>query len=202
MRLFLATKNEGKVKEIRGLMDHMGYELTSLIDYPEIPDVVEDGETFVANARIKAQTIADITGCWTLADDSGLVVDALNGAPGVHSARYAGSQGDHAANNDKLMSEMNDVPDGERGAAFVCTMVLVSPDGDDWTVEGRCDGVIGRGLVGSDGFGYDPLFCLPGEGKTMAELPLERKNELSHRGQALKQMIKVIERIAKNSKCC
>ena len=202
MRLILATKNEGKVREIRGLLEPIGFELSSLLDYPEIPDVEEDGKTFLANARKKARTIADITGCWTLADDSGLVVEALDGAPGVHSARYAGRQGDHAANNDKLIREMSDVPDGERGAAFVCTMVLVSPEGDDWTVEGRCEGFIGRDLVGTDGFGYDPLFCLPKEGKTMAEIPLLRKNELSHRGQALKQMMGVIEKIAKNSKCC
>jgi len=202
MRLILATKNEGKVREIKGLLEPMGFELSALLDYPEIPDVVEDGETFISNARKKARSIADITSAWTLADDSGLVVDALNGAPGVHSARYAGKQGDHLANNQKLLSEMDAVPDGKRNAAFVCVMVLVSPNGDDWVVEGRCDGSIGHKPSGSDGFGYDPLFYLQGEGKTMAELPLERKNELSHRGKALKQMMGVLEKIAKNSDYC
>ncbi len=193
MKLVLATRNEGKVRELAHMLQGMGVELSSLADYPEIPEIVEDGDTFLANARKKAHAVCEITGLPALADDSGLVVEALGGAPGIHSARYAGTQGDYSANNEKLLSEMANVPDGERQAAFVCAMVLAIPGGEEYDVEGRCDGEIARDYRGAEGFGFDPLFHVPAEGKTMAELPMERKNAISHRGRALKNMKKILE---------
>ena len=187
--LVLATRNRGKLAELLELLTGIEVRISSLADHPEIPEVVEDGDTFLANAHKKAEAVA--AACpqaWALADDSGLAVEALRGAPGVHSARYAGRQGDHAANNAKLLAAMAGVPDGRRQAAFVCTMVLRAPDGRTWEVEGRCEGTIGRELVGTEGFGFDPLFVVAGEGRTMAELPLARKNAVSHRGRALRQV--------------
>lgn len=170
----------------------MNIPISSLAEHPEILEVVEDGDTFLANAEKKARAARDVTGEWALADDSGLVVEALNGEPGVKSARYAGRQGDYAANNQKLLRALKTVPDGKRCAAFVCTMVLAAPDGREWHVEGRCEGIIISEFRGGGGFGYDPLFFVPEEGKTMAELSMERKNEISHRGQALKKMKEIL----------
>jgi XTP/dITP diphosphohydrolase len=188
MELILATRNEGKVRELGAMLSGLDVVVTSLADHPEIPEIVEDGQTFLENARKKARAVTEITGCMALADDSGLVVEVLGGVPGVNSARYAGKQGDYRANNEKLLKEMAEVPDGERAAAFVCTMVLARPGGEEWDVEGRCEGRIIREYRGSGGFGYDPLFYLSEEGLTMAELPMGRKNEISHRGRALAQM--------------
>lgn len=193
--LIIATRNKGKIAELAHLLEGMDIAISSLGDHPEIPDVVEDGDTFLANARKKAGAVRDATGEWVLADDSGLVVPALNGAPGVKSARYGGGQGDYAANNRKLLMEMSGVPDGRRGAAFVCTIVLAAPDGREWNVEGRCEGVIIRNFRGAGGFGYDPLFFIPEEGKTMAELSTGRKNEISHRGRAFEQIKKILVEI-------
>jgi len=192
MELVLATRNEGKVVELRAMLRGLDVVVTSLADHPEVPEIVEDGGTFLENARKKARAVTEITGRMALADDSGLVVDALGGAPGVNSARYAGRQGDYGANNEKLLREMARVPDGERSAAFVCAMVLAVPGGEEWDVEGRCEGRIIREYRGSGGFGYDPLFFVPGEGLTMAELPMDRKNKISHRGRALAQIEKIL----------
>ena len=200
MRLLLATKNKGKVEELRHLLGGLKFEIDSLLDHPEIPDVDEDGATFVDNARKKAVFASKAASCFALADDSGLVVDALGGRPGVQSARYAGEGHDYAANNTKLLEEMKFVPDGKRGSAFVCSMVLVAPDGREWAVEGRTEGVIGFELIGNGGFGYDPLFFIPSEGKTMAELPMERKNAISHRGRALAQMREILVAIIEKGK--
>jgi XTP/dITP diphosphohydrolase len=192
MELVLATRNEGKVRELRAMLEGLDVVVTSLVDHPEIPEIVEDGETFLDNARKKARAVVEITGRMALADDSGLAVAALGGAPGVSSARYAGKQGAYEANNEKLLREMADVPDGGRDAAFVCTMVLAVPGGEEWDVEGRCEGRIIRERRGSGGFGYDPLFYVPDEGCTMAELPMDRKNEISHRGRALAQIKEIL----------
>jgi XTP/dITP diphosphohydrolase len=151
--------------------------------------VVEDGDDFAANARKKAETIAQLTGRPCLADDSGLVVDALHGAPGVHSARYAGVQGDDAANNARLLQELAEVPVGRRQAAFCCVMALCRPGRETSLFEGRVDGCILPAPRGDGGFGYDPLFLVDGCERTMAELPLAEKNRLSHRGQALRQVV-------------
>ncbi|MBU1903751.1 MAG: RdgB/HAM1 family non-canonical purine NTP pyrophosphatase, partial [Proteobacteria bacterium] len=157
--------------------------------------IIEDGQTFLENARIKARTVAQATGKWALGDDSGLVVAALNGEPGINSARYAGKQGDHAANNEKLLAEMKDVPQDKRQAYFTCTMVLISPDGKEWDIEEKCHGEIAYDYQGNQGFGFDPLFYLPEYQKTMAELPMSEKNKISHRGKALRHMKEILKRV-------
>ena len=191
--LIVATRNAGKLKEIRRLCAEHGIEVLGLENFPEIPEVVEDGETFAANAIKKAEAVAKATGKPCLADDSGLVVDALAGRPGVHSARYAGADADDAANNKKLLSELRDVPVGQRGAAFCCVMALCLPDAEPRLFEGRVAGRILPSFRGEGGFGYDPLFLVPEYALTMAELPLETKNRISHRGQALRQVIAALD---------
>lgn len=200
MRLLLATKNKGKVVELRSMLDELPIEVSSLLDFPEIPDVIEDGITFLENARKKAVSASSALNEWTLADDTGLVVSALGGAPGVYSARYAGSHADYAANNLKLLEEMKGVHPEKRGAAFVCVVVLHSPDGREWSVEGRCEGSIGVELRGDGGFGYDPLFMVDGLNRSMAELTLSEKNRVSHRGEALRKIKELLIRIIKEDK--
>ena len=187
--LVVATRNAGKLREIGHLLAGEGIAVLGLEAFPELPEVVEDGDTFAANARKKAETIAQLTGRPCLADDSGLAVDALNGAPGVHSARYAGMQGDDAANNARLLRELAHVPDSQRQAAFCCVMALCRPGEGTTLFEGRVTGRILSAPRGHGGFGYDPLFLVDGCDRTMAELPLAEKNRLSHRGQALRQVV-------------
>jgi len=181
MRLLLATRNAGKLRELRSRVH--GLEVLSLDDVAPMPDVEETEDTLEGNARLKALAGARETGLWTVADDSGLFVDVLGGAPGVRSARYApGSDADrvHA-----LLRAMEGVPDGQRGAAFRCVLVLASPGGEVRTVEGECRGSILRAPRGTAGFGYDPVFLVPELGRTMAELSLEEKVRVSHRARAL-----------------
>ena len=196
MKLLIATGNQGKLKEIRRLLDGAPIEIVGLDQLTNPPEVVEDGATFTDNARKKAQEMAEFSGYLTLADDSGLVVDALNGAPGVYSARYAGEQGDDAANNDKLLASMAAVADEKRRAAFHCIVALAWPDGRCETYSGQVSGLIMREARGDGGFGYDPLFIVPEYGKTMAELPLEIKNRISHRGTALRKVIPLLVKLA------
>lgn len=170
------------------LLEGMPVSLSDLADHLEVSPIVEDGETFLANAQKKARAVVKTTGLWALADDSGLVVAALGGAPGVISARYAGRDGDHAANNEKLLREMERIPAGVRQAAFVCAMVLAAPDGREWDVEERCEGEIAFEPRGKGGFGYDSLFYVANKGKTMAELTMDEKNAISHRGKALRHI--------------
>ncbi len=191
MKLLVATGNKGKLKEISRLLA-TDIEIISLDQLDNPPEVIENGATFTANACKKAIEMARFSGYLTLADDSGLVVNALNGAPGVHSARYAGEQGDDVANNAKLLLEMATVVDEERQAAFHCVMALAWPDGRCETWDGQISGLIMRGERGGSGFGYDPLFMVPEYGKTMAELSLEIKNRISHRGKALQQVIPLL----------
>ncbi|MCW8860705.1 MAG: XTP/dITP diphosphatase [Deltaproteobacteria bacterium] len=193
MKLLVATGNPGKLREIHHLLDGAGIDIIGLSELNNPPEVVEDGETFSANACKKAIQMAQFSGLLTLADDSGLVVDALGGEPGVHSARYAGKQGDDQANNAKLLMEMENVPDETRRGAFCCVMALAWPDGRCQTFEGRISGLIMRGERGTGGFGYDPLFMVPEYGKTTAELPLDIKNRISHRGMALRRVIPVLK---------
>lgn len=189
MELVVATRNAGKLREIVALLDGSGVTVRGLGDFPDLPEVEEDGATFAENARKKGETIARLTGRLTLADDSGLEVEALGGAPGVHSARYAGVQGDDGGNNRKLLKALDGVPREERSAAFVCAIALSAPDGSSRLFFGRLPGLILTELRGAGGFGYDPLFLVPEYGKTLAELPLEIKNRISHRGQALRQVL-------------
>lgn len=196
MKLLVATGNAGKLREIRHLLADTEIEIIGLNQFENVPEVVEDGATFTANARKKAIEMARFTGLLTLADDSGLVVESLNGDPGVFSARYAGEQGDDLANNAKLLKEMESIPDEKRQAAFCCVMALSQPDGVCQTFEGRISGLIMRAERGQGGFGYDPLFMVPEYGKTTAELPLDIKNRISHRGTALRQVIPVLKALA------
>lgn len=190
--LVVATRNPGKLREISHLLAGAGIAVVGLDGLPGLPEVVEDGATFADNAVKKAETIAALTGRACLADDSGLVVDALAGAPGVHSARYAGSQGDDAANNRRLLRELAGVPADRRQAAFCCVMALCRPGAPTALFTGRVTGRILTEPRGQGGFGYDPLFLVDGCDRTMAELPLDEKNRLSHRGQALRQVAAVL----------
>ncbi|HEY5674567.1 MAG TPA: XTP/dITP diphosphatase [Malonomonas sp.] len=198
MKLLVATGNQGKLKEICRLLEGSGVEVVGLNQLQSPPEVIEDGATFADNARKKAVEMAAFSDCLTLADDSGLVVAALDGAPGVHSARYAGEQGNDAANNAKLLEALAGVADDQRQAAFHCVMALAWPDGRCETFAGQVRGLILRGARGDGGFGYDPLFMVPEYGKTMAELPLDIKNRISHRGTALRKVIPQLRELAGN----
>ncbi len=193
LRILIATHNKGKLREIRRLTAGRDWDLISLDALPEVPEAIEDGATFAENARKKALHYAQHTGLPTLADDSGLEVDALGGAPGVHSARFAGPQRDDAANNRKLLERLAGVPAARRTARFRCAMALAVADRVLAETTGCVEGVILEAPRGTGGFGYDPLFLVPGLGKTMAELEPDEKNRLSHRGQALRRMLEQLE---------
>lgn len=191
MRLLLATQNKHKVEEFSRILAPMGWEiLPQEAVCPEL-DVEETGTTFAENARLKAMALYRATGFPTVADDSGLCVDALDGAPGVYSARYAGEGHDSDANIDKLLQELRDVPPEKRTAHFVCSICLVFHERDILTCEGRCTGTIGFERHGSDGFGYDPVFMV-GE-RSFAELSGEEKDKISHRGIALRELYAILK---------
>lgn len=183
--LLVASGNKGKLAEIAKILDGCVERLYSLADFPDIPAVREDGDTFEANARKKATCAALAAGIPALADDSGLVVDALDGRPGVFSARFAGTGSSDAENNDKLLRELAGVAAEKRTAAFHCVVALCFPDGSSRVFHGELKGVILERPRGGGGFGYDPLFLIPGLGKTLAELEMDIKNGISHRGKAL-----------------
>ena len=199
MKLVIATRNKHKLEEIREILGKpaphqrmlrvhgtgQGLDVVSAFDFPDVPDVVEDGETFEANAIKKAVTLAKATGLWALADDSGLEVDALNGEPGVYSARYAGEPVSPPANNRKLLAALKNVTN--RKARFRCVVALSSPSGETRVVDGRCEGTIGFEERGSKGFGYDPLFIPDGHTVTFAEMDGAAKHAISHRGRALRR---------------
>jgi XTP/dITP diphosphohydrolase len=194
--LVVGTRNAKKLQEIREILGDLGLELRDLSSYPGAPDVVEDGTTFEENARKKAVELARSLGQWVLGEDSGLVVPGLNGRPGVYSARYAGKQGDDAANNARLLAELAPLPDDRRAAYYVCTAALADPRGEvRAVVEGRCHGVILREQRGSGGFGYDPLFLIPEYHRTFGELSARVKHALSHRARALEQLRPVLRRL-------
>jgi len=195
LELLLATHNPGKVREIRQLATGHDWLWHSLDDFPDVPEAIEDAETFSANARRKALHYAAATGLPTLADDSGLEVDCLGGAPGVLSARYAGRPHDDAANNRKLVAALEGIPREQRTARFRCVMVLARPNEVLAETRGAVEGIIIDKPRGTNGFGYDPHFLIPSLGKTMAELPAEEKNARSHRGQALRAMLPEIARL-------
>jgi XTP/dITP diphosphohydrolase len=184
--IVIASRNKGKLAEILQICHDLPVKWTSVADYPKAPEVVENGRTFAANAKKKAVAIAKFTKQWALADDSGLEVDALKGAPGIHSAYFAGKHGADHANNEKLLKELAKVPDEKRTARYRAVIVVASPDGEILAeADGQCEGVIGREYKGVSGFGYDPLFIVPEFSQTMAELGLEIKNRISHRAMAL-----------------
>lgn len=187
--IVLATRNQGKIKEFAALMADMGVEVKGLDDFPEVPEVEETGTTFEDNALLKARAVAQATGLVAVADDSGIAVDALGGAPGVWSARYAGPHGDVEANNAKLLQALEGVPDERRTARFVCVVAAARPDGRSILARGEWQGRVGHGYAGTSGFGYDPLFFDPEMGKTAAEMSREEKNARSHRGKALRALM-------------
>jgi XTP/dITP diphosphohydrolase len=192
-KIILASNNAHKIKEIKEILSDYNFEVISLLEAGINVEIVEDGETFEENAFKKAKEIMDLTGQACLADDSGLEVYALNGAPGVYSARFSGEHGNCRKNNDKLLELMKNVPDNKRGARFVSSIVLLFPDGREIKVEGYVEGIIGYEEKGVEGFGYDPLFYIPELNKTFAQLESKDKNAISHRGEALKLLKKKLE---------
>lgn len=184
----LATRNRHKVEELRRILAPYDVQLASLEDFPDVPDVAETGETFAANALLKAHAVADATGLVAVADDSGLAVDALGGMPGVLSARWCGRHGDDTANLRLVLAQIADVPDERRGAAFVCAAAAATPDGHDVVAEGRLEGTLTREPRGHNGFGYDPIFLPRGGDRTTAELDPADKDAISHRGLAFREL--------------
>ena len=202
--ILIATKNEGKTKEFRQFFDQLGYKVENLNAYPNLPDVAETGLTFEENARLKAETIAELTGKMVLADDSGLKVDVLGGMPGVWSARFSGPDATDASNNAKLLHELAMVfEQKDRSAQFHCTLVMAAPGAKSLVVEADWEGYIATAPQGENGFGYDPLFLVGESGQTSAELSLEEKNKISHRAKALEKLVEAFpswqEELAKQS---
>jgi XTP/dITP diphosphohydrolase len=189
MEIVLATRNKKKIEEIKRITIDLHVTILSLDNFPNCPETVEDRDTFEENAVKKAVEVCQCTGKPALADDSGLEVDALNGAPGVYSARYAdGTSGNDIRNYEKLLAELKDVPDGKRGARFVCCIALSFPDGTVKTFFGYAKGRIGREPRGQTGFGYDPVFIPRKQKRTFAEISSEEKDRISHRGKALEKL--------------
>lgn len=185
-KVIFATGNQGKMKEIREILGDLDIELLSLKDAGIQADIVEDGKTFEENAQIKARTVCSLTGEIVLADDSGLEIDYLNKEPGIYSARYMGEDTSYRIKNANLIERLNGVPDEKRTARFVCAIAAAFPDGTMKTVRATMEGRIGYEEKGENGFGYDPIFWLPEYGCTSAELSMEEKNKISHRGKALR----------------
>ena len=194
-KLLIATSNRGKAREMRAILSDLPVTLLSLADFPPLVEPVEDADTFEGNARTKAIHYARLTNTWSLADDSGLVVNALNGAPGVKSARYAGMQCDAAANNAKLIAALADIDEDKRQARFCCAIAVASPTEVLAVASGTVEGVIVDDPVGHNGFGYDPHFFMPAQGQTAAELSPEVKNSISHRARALQAIRPRIEEL-------
>ena len=195
MRIIFATGNENKMKEIRMILADLGMPILSMKEAGIDVDVVEDGATFEENALIKATEIAKLTeNSIVLADDSGLEIDYLGGEPGIYSARYAGVDTSYDIKNNLLLERLDGVPDDERTARFVCAIAAAFPDGTTAVVRGTIEGIIGHEIIGENGFGYDPIFYVPEYQCTTAQMSPELKNELSHRGEALRKMRKVMEK--------
>ena len=193
-KLVIATRNTGKLNEIKEILAPLDWEILSLQDFPGIPETIEDGATFAENAAKKAREVARQTGRLSIADDSGLVVDALQGRPGVFSSRYGGETATDEERVQKLLAEMAGIPMGQRQAAFLCTIAVATPNGEVEVLEGECRGLIAFAPRGEHGFGYDPIFFLPELGKTMAEIDPEVKNRISHRARALEKLKVVLTR--------
>lgn len=191
MKIVFATRNNGKKSEIEALLAPYDVEVVSLDDFPDIPEIEENGITFEENARIKARTASELTGLPALADDSGLEVDALDGAPGVQSARFAPTT---AERNSKLLDLMHDVPEDQRHARFICSLVFIRPDGFEWKASGVTEGIIAREPAGTEGFGYDPIFFYPPLSRTFGEIPQKVKNAISHRGKAMKLFAEAVRK--------
>ncbi|MET8576455.1 RdgB/HAM1 family non-canonical purine NTP pyrophosphatase [Streptomyces sp. NPDC005012] len=196
-RIVLATRNAGKITELRAILAEAGltHELVGAEEFPEVPDVKETGVTFAENALLKAHALARATGLPAVADDSGLCVDVLNGAPGIFSARWAGRHGDDRANLDLLLAQLSDIAEEHRAAHFACAAALALPDGTERVVEGRLEGTLRFAPAGSGGFGYDPILQPLGETRTCAELTADEKNAISHRGKAFRELAPVVREL-------
>lgn len=192
-KLIFATGNAGKMKEIREILGREGLEILSQKEAGIVNDAEENGSTFEENALLKARAVAAETDALVLADDSGLEIDYLNGEPGIYSARYLGEDTPYAIKNQKLLERMQDVPEEKRTARFVCAIAAVLPDGRELTTRGTIEGIIGYEVRGEGGFGYDPIFFVPKFGCSTAELTMEQKNAVSHRGKALRAMKEKLE---------
>ncbi|WP_066194511.1 MULTISPECIES: XTP/dITP diphosphatase [Gracilibacillus] len=187
--LIIATKNQGKMKDFKGLFEPFGIQVSSLLDLTEsVEDIAETGETFEENAALKAEAICERLQTPVIADDSGIEIDALNGEPGVYSARYAGLNKDDQANVEKVLHNLQDIPEQKRSARFVCVLAVAQPGQRTIFKRGECEGTIANQPAGENGFGYDPIFVPEGLSQTMAELTPEQKNEISHRRKALDQL--------------
>ena len=196
-RLILATRNAGKITELHAILADAGLdlELVGADAYPDVPDVKETGVTFAENALLKAHALAQATGLPAVADDSGLCVDVLNGAPGIFSARWAGTHGNDRANLDLLLAQLSDIADEHRGAHFACAAALALPDGTERVVEGRMRGTLRHAPVGTNGFGYDPILQPEGHEVTCAQLTPAEKNAISHRGKAFRALVPVVREL-------
>ncbi|MEV0962131.1 MULTISPECIES: RdgB/HAM1 family non-canonical purine NTP pyrophosphatase [unclassified Streptomyces] len=196
-RLILATRNPGKITELRAILADagLGHELVGTDAYPEIPDVRETGVTFAENALLKAHALAQATGLPAVADDSGLCVDVLGGAPGIFSARWSGTHGDDSANLELLLAQLSDISADHRAAHFACAAALALPDGTERVVEGRLRGTLRHVPAGTNGFGYDPILQPDGETRTCAQLSPEEKNAISHRGKAFRALVPVVREL-------
>ncbi len=195
IKLLVATTNPGKFAEVKDFLRQLPLEVLSLFDLATWPRIIEDGATFEENALKKARSLAEYSGYLTLADDSGLEVDALNGAPGIYSARYCGEEGNDKKNNEKLMHELREISEEKRTGRFVCALALCAPKSHgmkEWTVRDYCEGRISFELKGENGFGYDPLFFYPSLGKTFGEIDRAIKATVSHRGKALKKLAEML----------
>lgn len=195
MEIVLATENQGKIKEIKAMLKGLDLQILTLQDFPNLPKIVEDGETFKENAIKKAKEIADFTSRVALADDSGLEVEALNNAPGVYSARFAGEKAKDLENNKKLLALLKGLPLVRRKARFVCVIAIAEPDGKVYATKGELKGLIALRPAGKYGFGYDPIFFLPQYKKTVAQISAEDKDRISHRSKALKAAKKILRRL-------
>ena len=194
-KVIIATKNKGKAKEFERLLSPKGYEVFTLLDFPDFQDIEETGETFEENAVLKAEEASAILNEMVIADDSGLIIDALDGRPGVYSARYAGEEKDDNSNMDKVLSELEGVPFNERTARFYCVLAIAGPEMKTRTYSGSCEGKILEERRGTNGFGYDPVFFVEDKDRTMAELTSDEKAAISHRGKALKQFEKNLDEL-------
>jgi len=194
-QLLLATHNQNKKSELKQLLKDMNIDILTRDEIEELPEIVEDGQSFAENAVKKARQSALLSFYTCLADDSGLVVDALDGRPGVYSARFAGEEADDGKNNEKLLQMMQEIPDEQRTARFICVIAISSPAGEVQTVKGICEGRIARKPSGDGGFGYDSLFIPEGYDQSFAELSAEIKNSISHRGRALQKCQPLIEHL-------
>lgn len=191
----IATKNRGKAREFEDMFRIRGYEVLTLLDYPEIADIEETGSTFEENAIIKAEAVSKTLNKLVISDDSGLMIDALEGRPGIFSARYAGEQKDDQANINKVLEELSGTPFNKRTARFYCALALAVPGQKTVTVSGTCEGRILEERRGSNGFGYDPIFFVDEKGLSMAELSAEEKNQISHRAGAIQKLDKLLDSI-------